>query len=117
MSVLSDTFRRLTQSLYPRGRAFRLPQTNAHADGIFQRLHTALAKSEARAYTAALSTLDSTIADNANFTSDDATDWENRLGIISGAGVTLSDRIKAINQKINYPGTNAPRQHYLYIQA
>ena len=104
-----DKIRALTRRLYPKGRAFKMP-----IDGVLDRLHKALALSEARAYDASLTIFDSTIADNPNFTEDDATQWERRLGLAGGG--TLADRIMGINQKLNYPGTEAPRQHWRFIE-
>lgn len=102
-----------TRLLYPRARAFKLP-----FNGILDRLHDALAISETKAFRDALLVLDSTIADNDNFTADDATDWERRLGIYSGgSSVPLPDRMQAINRKINHPGTQKARQNWRYIQA
>lgn len=99
----------LSRDLYPLGRAFKMP-----IGGELEQLHAALAESEAQAFDDACSILDSTIADNANFSADDAAAWENRLGLITGS--VLADRILAINQKLNYPGTDAPRQHYSFIE-
>lgn len=101
-----------TRLLNPKGRAFRMPE-----GGVFERLHKALIRSENRAYNDALSILDSTIADNPQFSVQDATEWEARLGIIGGGGSPLATRMAAINQKLNFPGTPAPRQHYSFIEA
>lgn len=95
----------------PTGRAFKMP-----LGGSYDRLMTALAQSEARAWSDAVSTFDSILPDNPNFTADDATDWERRLGMINGTGVDMADRKLAIKRKINHPGTVEARQHYLYIQ-
>lgn len=102
----------LTKQLYPTGRAFKMPK-----GGFFEKLHLALNESENRAYNAAYGLLDNILPDNANFTEADAYDWERRLGLITGLGVSLEDRKKAIKRKINHPGIIAARQHYLYIQA
>lgn len=101
----------LTKQLYPTGIAFKMPK-----GGFFEKLHLALNESENRAYNAAYGLLDNILPDNANFTEADAYDWERRLGLITGLGVSLEDRKKAIKRKINHPGTIAARQHYLYIQ-
>jgi len=97
--------------LYPTGRAFKMP-----FGGILEKLHTNLALSEQRAITDALSILDSAIPDNPNFTSDDATGWEKRLGLISNPLVSLTNRMLAIKRKMNHPGDILPRQNYLYLQ-
>lgn len=106
-----DKIRRLTEQLYPTGRAFKGPR-----GGWRDKLHKALSISEAQAYDDALATLFAILPDNDNFTSEDATDWERRLGLITNASVPLADRKLAILRKMNHPGTIKARQHYLYLQ-
>ncbi len=110
MSVLSK-IQSLSKQLLPTGRAFKVPK-----DSYFQKLIDGLAESEQRAYDDALSILNSAIPDNDNFTADDATDWERRLGLITGDGVSLADRKLAILRKYNHPGEIKARQHYLFLQ-
>lgn len=109
--ALQDTILSLTKQLYPKGRAFWMPK-----DGFFEKMHVGLAVSQARAYQDALSTLDSILPDNDNFTEEDATQWERRLGLVSNPDVALSDRKLAITQKIAHPGFIYGRQHYLFLQ-
>jgi len=97
--------------LYPRGRAFKMP-----VGGVLEKVHAALAKTEAQVYADAHSILNSVLPDNDNFTTADATDWERRLGIFSSDAVPLADRKLAILRKMNHPGTIRARQHYLYLQ-
>jgi len=111
MSYVSDKLLQLTRQLYPRGRAFGMP-----AGGDMEKLHNALAQSEARAWNAAVAIKDSILPDNDNFTTDDATDWERRLGMIYSPLVPLVDRKLAIIRKMNFPGTIPARQHYLYLE-
>ncbi len=111
MADFNDILLRLTKRLYPRGRAFKIP-----VNGFFEKLHKGLAKSENRAIQAALSVLDSTLPDNANFDATDASNWERCLGIYSAVGTTLADRKAAIKAKLNYPGTTAARQHHSFIE-
>jgi len=111
MPSVIDLINKLSRQLFPNGRAFKFPFA-----GVIDKLNAAFAKSEARAYGDALSILDSVIADNPNFDEVDATQWERRLGIINGSASPLPVRILAINQKLNYPNTDAPRQHYTFIQ-
>jgi hypothetical protein len=85
-------------------------------DGVFDRLIDALKVSEAQAVADALGLLDAILPDNDNFTADDATQWEIRLGMIVNPSVPLADRKAAIKRKMNHPGTIPARQHYLYIQ-
>lgn len=102
---------KLTKQLYPTGRAFRI------ADNSFKRrMHEALAKSEVKAIEDSRSTLDSTLADNENYTTGDATSWERRLGLISNPAVDLEDRKLAINRKYNHPGTIPARSNFRYIE-
>jgi len=109
--TLQETILKLTKQLYPTGRAFKMP-----AGSFFEKLHKALAVSEASAFSAAKSILDSAIPDNTNFTEQDATDWERRLGMVSNPVVALSDRKLAIQRKLNHPGTIPARQNYRYLE-
>lgn len=109
--MFKNLFLKLTQRFYPKGRAFKIV-----SNGVKEKLHTALAESENNAYTDSLAVLDSILPDNPNFTSEDATDWERRLGLISNPFVLLSDRMLAIKRKMNHPGTIPARQHYKYIE-
>ena len=110
MSVIDDILK-LTDQLYPSGRAFKL-----FKNSDLKKLHQALGLSEERAYNDALSVLDSILPDNDNFSSDDASDWERRLGMITNESVSLDSRKSAILRKMNHPGTIPARQHYLYLQ-
>jgi len=111
MSYTSDLIEKLSKLLFPTGRAFRIPP-----GGQFEKLISGLAKSESRAYDDAVSILNSLLPDNDFFTSDDATDWERRLGLITNPSVSLADRKAALIRKINHPGTIKARQNYLYVQ-
>jgi hypothetical protein len=109
--TLQDTILKLARQLNPTGRAFKTP-----FGGDYERLLRGLSKSEALAYADALSILDSTLPDNDNFTTDDATDWERRLGLITNELVPLADRKAAIIRKINHPGTIPARQNFRYLE-
>src|SRR5687767_5121626 len=111
MSVIEKIIT-LTKQLYPTGRAFRVA-----VDSYKLRLHNALAISEAQAYADALSTLDSALPDNDDFTEEDAAAWEHRLGLISNELVPLETRKAAIIRKMNHPGTVPARQHYTYLES
>lgn len=106
-----DKITQLTKQLYPKGRAF-----NISADSVVEKLNASIALSEARAYNDSLATLNVILPDNMNFTADDATRWEERLGLITVSGVSLADRKLAIIRKINHPGTIPARQNWLYLQ-
>lgn len=111
MSDISDKLLALARSLYPRGRAFKMP-----VGGFLESLHIALGLSEERFYNDAISILSDILPDNANFTSDDATDWERRLGLITNLSTSLSDRKLAIKNKLNQPGVNPAKQNWRYLQ-
>lgn len=101
----------LTRQLYPTGRAFKMPK-----GGWLESMHNGLRISENKAYIDAMSILDSLLPDNPNFSVDDATDWERRMGLINGTGIPLADRMLAIRRKIQHPGNIKARQHYLYLE-
>lgn len=109
--MLFDKIISLTKQLYPTGRAFKMPKF-----GVLERLHNALALSEERTYEDAVGILESILPDTANFSIDDARDWEKRLGLITNEDVTLDDRKLAIQRKMNYNGGQPARQHYLFLQ-
>ena len=108
---MGDRIFRLLRLLYPRGRAFKLPYL-----GTFWKLTDALSLSLARAASDGVSILDSIIPDNTNFTAQDATDWERRLGMITNSTVSLTDRKLAIYRKMAHPNGQPARQHYLFIE-
>lgn len=111
MSVIGDKILALTKQLYPEGRAFKMQE-----GGFLEKLHQALSISEAQAYADAMSIRYDILPDNSNFTVDDATDWERRLGLINGSGSSLSDRMLAIKTKMNQPGDNPAKGSYLYLE-
>jgi hypothetical protein len=111
MSYIGDKILKLTRQLYPTGRAWKLPFF-----GYFEGLHKALAVSEAQAYEDAVSILYSILPDNSNFTSDDATDWERRLGLITNLATPLASRMLAIKRKMQAPGVNPAKGHYLNLE-
>lgn len=111
MGFILDRLQKLTRQLLPTGRAFSMP-----SGGYFETLTTALNKSLERAWNDAVSIKDAQLPDNANFTTDDATKWEGRLGLITNNAVPLSDRKMAIELKMNHPGTIKARQNWRYLQ-
>lgn len=102
---------KLKKQLYPKGRAFNYNETS-----VLQAFHRGLAEPLKQAYNNAKSILDSLLADNPNFTTVDATQWERRLAITSNPNTDLSDRKKAIIRKLQHPGQVAARQHRLFIE-
>jgi len=111
MLTLKDQILKLTKNLYPTGRAFKMS-----INSVFEKFHVGLSLSEERAYSDAISILDSIIPDNSNFTTDDAAQWERRLAITTSIGTTLDDRKSAIIRKMNHPGITPSRQHFLYLE-
>jgi hypothetical protein len=109
--TIQEEITQLNRRLYPKGRAFKMP-----FGGVFDRVNNALAISEAQAYSDALSILYSILPDNPNFTTEDAQEWERRLGLITNTSLTLEQRKAALIRKINHPGTIKPRQAQAYIE-
>jgi hypothetical protein len=101
----------LKRQLYPTGRAFKMPK-----DGFLEKLHIALNESEELALNDAKAILDSILPDNINFSEEDASDWERRLGLIHSPDVDLDLRKLSIKRKLNYPGANPAKNHYLWVQ-
>ena len=85
-------------------------------NSYLENLMYALSLSENQAYNDALAIQNSILPDNAEFTADDATDWERRLGMIISPLVDLELRKLAIRRKMNHPGDIKARQHFLYIE-
>jgi|TARA_R110002074_G_scaffold274940_3_gene446553 hypothetical protein len=106
-----DNIREVTQQLYPTGRAFKQP-----VDGVMDKVHKALAETENQAYLDSHSIFDSILPDNANFSADDATDWEIRLGMITNTALPLADRKSAILRKMRHTGSLRARQAAVYIE-
>lgn len=111
MANTYEKFIKLSKILYPSGRAFRMPSR-----GELEKLHLGLSVSEKRAWDDALGVLDSILPDNDNFTTDDASDWERRLGMITNTMIPLADRKLAIKRKMNHPGDIPARQNYMYLE-
>jgi len=109
--TLLEKLNQLTRRFYPTGRAFKMP-----TGGDLDKLHTAITVREHKALIDAISILDSALPDNVNFTADDATAWEIRLGLVTNIATPLTDRKLSIIRKMNHPGTIKARQHYLYVQ-
>lgn len=111
MTILERKILNLTKQLLPTGRAFRVaPDSNK------ERMLVALGRDYADAHNAGTNVLSALIPDNDQFTVDDATDWERRLGLITNQMTPLADRLAAILRKMAAPGTNPARQHYTWLQ-
>lgn len=111
MPSFTDKIMALTRQLYPTGRAWKMP-----FGGYLEKLHLALAVSENRAVNDAMAILYSILPDNDNFTADDATDWERRLGLINGSALSLDIRKLAILRKLNQPGIAPAKSNWQYLQ-
>ena len=112
MGYIADKILKLSRQLYPTGRAFRFFEFSN-----LEKLHKGLALSEERFYNAAVSIKDSLLPDNDNFTSDDATDWERRLGMITNPTTALSIRKGAIMRKLNQPGEAPAKINWRHLQS
>lgn len=110
MSVV-DKIGKLTKQLFPNGRAFKIAD-----DSYKLKFYNALSLSRAQCYADMLSTLDSALPDNDNFSEDDATSWERRLGLITNPLVSLANRKLAIIRKMNHPGTIPARENYRFLE-
>jgi hypothetical protein len=102
----------LTEQLYPTGRGF-----NIHIGSFIRKMHLALSRSESRLNDNTLDILNGILPDNDSFTVEDATVWEQRLGLITNDAVSLANRKLAIIRKLNYPGTIIARQSGGFIQS
>ncbi len=111
MSNIGDKIISLTKQLYPTGRAFRMAEA-----GDFDKLNEGLKVSEEKAYSDAVAILNAILPDNDLFTSDDATDWEVRLGMITNLLTPLPDRKLAIIRKLNQPGAAPAKSNWRYLQ-
>ena len=106
-----DKLVKLSKQLYPTGRAFRM-----FVGSEFEKLNNGIALSEERYYLDSYTTLNSILPDNANFTNLDATDWERRLGIPNGSLNSLATRKTTILRKMQAPGINPAKGHYLNLE-
>lgn len=111
-SSILNRIKRLRRRLYPTGRAFHI-QPGSHPD----KLNSVESEQESEFYINSVSILDTLLPDNPNFSTSDATLWEQRLGlIVDPPGVSFTDRKLAITRKMNHPGGILARQSGDYIQ-
>lgn len=139
------TFVRLAQWLYPKGRAFRVPEPtitggvyttedgsedyttedgsqsytteeSTSSGGILWRLHNVLGGIFNQVWTDAGQILNDMLPDNPNFDINDAHDWYRRLGLYDSGLVALSDMKLAIAQKLSFPYVPLNKQNYLFVQ-
>lgn len=102
-------FQTLNNTLYPTGRAFWKP-----LNGVFNKVHEALAMSESRLHTTIVNLQNDIIADNILMTSDAITHWETVFGL-TGKGTVLQ-RVNAIKQCQGYPNNDLARQSITFLQ-
>jgi len=107
----SNKLLKLTKQLYPTGRAWWMRK-----GGIFEKIHEALTFSESLAIEKIRSINDSILADNLNFSLEDATNWERALGLINNPENTFETRKLVILRKYKHPGDVLYRQSSLYLQ-
>ena len=100
----------LVKQLYPSGRAFRL-----FRNSNFENLHRAFNENLDTWKTSTDGILDKILPDNPNFSEDDATVWEQFLGLPGGG--TFDQRKLAISRRLNHPGNTLGRMSESYFQA
>jgi len=110
--AIIDVFADLARQLYPTGRAWYM-----NRNGTFENLHKAINRSFVRVVQDSYLTLDSVFPDNDNFSVNDATLWEYRLGLITNSSLDLATRKQIILRKMAYPGNVKARQHPLFIES
>lgn len=106
-----DILKNLSTQFYPTGRVWYRPE-----NGIFEKLHEAINLSFVRSINDGKLFLDGLFPDNDNFTLEDATLWEYRLGLITDENLSLELRKKAIRRKMGHPNNVKARQHQLFIE-
>lgn len=110
--TINERLLAVTKLLFPTGRAFRISNNS-----VKEKIEKGIIESEVRSHNDLLSILDTILPDNDNFTAEDATRWEERLGMIVNDQVALSDRKLAIKRKMNHPGDIIARQSRDYIES
>lgn len=84
--------------------------------GVLNKLHRAFAVVEAKAISDGVATIDAILPDNSNFTAEDASAWEARLGLITNESKSLEERKEGIIRKLRYPGAIPARQNFRYLE-
>lgn len=135
----------LSQLLYPKGRAWRMPEPKEGDDlliteqsqdnivsedgttlivaerplssgGVLFRLHRAIGVILKKTYNDVLQIQNDMLPDNPLFDIGDAHDWYRRLGLFDSGSVSLTDMKAAIRQKMSWAGTPLNRQSRVYIE-
>lgn len=102
----------LSNQLYPTGRAF-----NQSENGTFSKINEALNLSFVRVLKDSKSFINSLFPDNDEFTEEDASLWEYRLGLIDSSNTSLDLRKKSIRRKMGFPNGIQPRQNPNFIES
>ena len=102
---------KLARQLYPTGRVF-----NMRLNGALHTLHLALADSENRVLKTIYGIDQSILPDNTSFSEEDATRWEQALGLNVNPVLPLDERKVIILEKMKYPGSVKARQHFKYVE-
>lgn len=111
MTSLQTILLNLTKRLFPTGRAFRSNKGSVSDD-----VQKGLIVSESEMIEGYESILSEILADNENFTEENASDWERRLAIRASSNTDLEIRKAAILRKYAAPGDIPARSHYTYLQ-
>lgn len=101
---------RTVKRLFPKGRAFRISK-----DSFNERIEQTQILTKKEALDDMKGILSQAVPDSIT-TSDEATLWENRLGLPVNTSLALADRIAAIQRKYKHPGTILARQSVDYIE-
>ena len=109
--TLTDIMAGLSRQLYPTGRAWYMRN-----NGVFDNLHKAINRSFIRFLNDCDETINGAFPDNAEFSENDATLWEYRLGLRVAPPLDLETRKLIILRKMAYPGNVAARQSPLFIE-
>lgn len=107
--IVIDSVISLVRQLFPTGRAFRMKDDGA-------KLIDSTSIGQTQLHNDILSTLDSILPDNDNFTESDAYQWEVRLGMIVNPDLDLEVRKQSIIRKMNHPGDIPARQSADYLE-
>ena len=116
--MLKDNILYAFKQLFPKGRAFRVPD-GGDLENFLKALigDSGVASSLTQVNLDEMNIMDVLIPDNANFTLADAHDWYRRLGLYDTGTITLSNMKLAILQKMSWAINASNQQTATYIQA
>ena len=99
------------KALYPTGRAFWFSKGS-----VSDLIHESISESFEAVLNDADSILDSFFPDSENFTEEDATLWENRLGLADNSQLPLEERKMIILRKMRHPDNTPYRQTRSFLE-